>query len=82
MSKANLVIANTLNLDYESSRAFENEYRYQPSLHKAAIYTNGADYYAATKAAPKDVVGKPWVKWPDQFWAQKSGLIMWVSTVR
>lgn len=73
------IIAATLGLDLESSRAFNNEYRYQPTRHVAAIYTDGNDYYAVGKRRPKDVVGEDWTPWTDQFWAAKEGTTLWVS---
>jgi hypothetical protein len=75
-----LVIANTLGLCYESGRAFNNEYQYQPTrTGTEKIYTEGGDYYCAKKTKPKTEVGQPWEKHSDQFWAEKAKTVVWVS---
>ena len=71
------IIAATFGTD---SSGFE-EYRYQPTRTSRAIYTLG-DYYAVGKTAPKDDVGQPWEKHPDQFWAEKYNTVLWVSKVK
>lgn len=79
MSKSTLAIASTLGLDYESSRAFENEYRYQSTRTKKPIYCDGNDYWCISATKPTDEVGTDWVMHTDQFWAKKIDKILWVS---
>lgn len=74
-----LIIASTLGLDLESSRAFNNEYQYQPGRTKKPVYVVGDDYFCVSKSKPTDDVGGPWEPYGDQFWAKEKGTILWVS---
>lgn len=79
MSKSVKVLANTLNLSYDTEREFKDEYAYQPSRTTRLIITDGADYYAIGKKPPIDDLGKPWVPFKDQFWAEQNDTVLWVS---
>lgn len=73
--KGSYIIAATFCTD---CAGFE-DYRYQPTRTARAIYAIGDSYFAVGKRPPKDVVGESWQKWPDQFWAEKYGTVLWVS---
>ena len=80
MSKKLEALAASMQQCYDSRLAFVNEYAYQYGrTGKDAIYTDGVDYYAISKNAPKFEAGKPWKPHPDQFWAQKLNTTVWVS---
>lgn len=79
MSKAVKVIANTLDLSYDTEKEFKNEYQYQPTRTAQPIFTNGTDYFAIGAKQPKDEVGQPWKLHSDQFWAEKNDTKLWVS---
>ena len=74
-----LIIANTLSLDLESSRQFNNEYQYQPGRTKKPLYTVGDDYFCVSKTKPTDDCDGEWEQHKDQFFAAKAGTILWVS---
>lgn len=76
------IIANTCGLELTSSRAFNNEYLYQAGKTIKQIYTCGTDYFCVSVTRPTDEVGLPWEKYPDQFWAEKSKKILWISKLK
>ena len=68
------IIAATLGLDLSELE----DYRYQPTRTARRIYSIDDIYVATGLTAPKDHVGGPWEKHPDQFWADGKTTI-WVS---
>ena len=80
MSKKLEALASAMNECYTTRDDFINENAYQwGRTGKDQIFTNGDEYFAIGKKAPKTEVGKPWVPHKDQFWAEKLGMTIWVS---
>lgn len=80
MSKKLEAIASAMGECYETRSSFMAEFCYQYGRTGAdRIFTDGRDYYAISKRAPKTECGQPWVPHNDQFWAEKLGLTLWVS---
>jgi hypothetical protein len=80
MSKKLEALAATMQQCYDSRSSFMNEFAYHYGrTGQDTIYTDGCDYYAIGKRTPTWVVGKPWEPHPDQFWAHKLDMTVWVS---
>jgi hypothetical protein len=83
MSKKYEAIASAMGECYESRTAFLAEFSYHYGRTGAdRIFTDGRDYYAISKRAPKTQCGQPWEAHKDQFLAEKLGLILWVSKMQ
>jgi hypothetical protein len=67
------LIASTLGLEISEL----DDYRYQPTRTSRPIYAIYDFYIASGIKPPKDVVGQPWEKYPDQFWATDKTVIWW-----
>lgn len=79
MSKKLEAIAATMGECYDSRNSFIADFAYHPG-HTGTdrIFTNGSRYFAIGKRAPKTECGPSWEKHPDQFWAEKLELTVWV----
>jgi hypothetical protein len=71
--QAHAIIAATFGADSDEMK----ECRYQPTRTTIAIYACNQRYFATGKTKPKDVMGGPWRKSKDQFWAEQAGTILW-----
>ena len=76
MPRGSTIIATTFCMDVSG---FEDDYRYQPSRTKKAIYSIGDDYYCVSKTKPTDEVGQPWMPAVDQSVAKRYNTTLWVS---
>lgn len=64
-------------LGYEISEA--RECRYQPTRTKIPVYTSGDDYFCVSKKDPGALLDMKWQKHTDQFWAEQSKTVLWIS---
>ncbi len=72
----------TLGMDTSEMR----DYQYQPGVFPRAVYAIGNTYFCVGKTAPKGSTMKhlgslDWQKHNDQFWAEKSGTVIWEATL-
>ena len=73
-------LASTMGENYEGPKAFRDEYGYQLGhTGPETIFCTGRRYWAIQKRQPKFEASHEWRKHPDQFWAEKVGLTVWVS---
>jgi hypothetical protein len=80
MSKKLEALASSMQVEFDNSRAFNREYQYQPGhTGSEAIYTTGRGYYAIQKNPPRFEANTKWSKHPDQFFAERIGLIVWFA---
>ena len=75
MASACKVLAGTFSCDTNDIK----EYRYQSGKTTRPIYAIGSKYFAIGKTKPKDDMGGEWKQNKDQFFAKKSGTILWIS---
>lgn len=68
------IIADTLGLELSELE----EYRYQSTRNKRAIYCIGNDYFAVGQTAPKDEL--KWQPYKDQFFAKQKATTLWHAT--
>jgi hypothetical protein len=69
------IIAATFGLDSNDVE----EYRYQSTRTRQAIYAIGNYYFTCGKRRPKDEVGAEWQMDKDQFWATQNKTVLWSS---
>jgi hypothetical protein len=71
--KSKSIIAATFGID----QAEMENYRYQPTRTKQAIFTMGEHYFSCGKRKPTEDVGGEWCIDMDQFWANENSTILW-----
>jgi hypothetical protein len=80
MSKRLEALASSMQVEFVNGRHFNNEYLYQPGhTGSERIYTTGRGYYSIQKNLPRFEANTEWSKHPDQFFAERIGLIVWFA---